>query len=252
MVGTPTPDARDPGRTRRDVRLASQMCGRSDSKTAVARQARCCTYGFSKTCLRCCGRRNKAELFQHRQPVEHQIERDMLAAAKAEDLDIVHFDRSARRWNVTRGAVQNAVLRPPECAFLNCDVVEDVNGFDFDARIRESSEPTAEERGTRGFSLAVHSAWRLENHVVGKNFRKAVKVMGVKGSCSLFESLACGHCHWILLRIIEFAPKGCAGGRCFARGLAPWFLSRRRILTAADVARCRAWRMRGQGDPRWF
>jgi hypothetical protein len=147
----------------------------------------------------------------------------MLAAAKTEDLDIFHFDRSARWWNVTRGTAQNTVLRPPECAFLNCDVVEDVNGFDFDARIRESSEPTAEERGTRGFSLAVHTAWRLENHVVGKNFRKAVKVMGVKGGCSLFESLACGHCHWILLRIIEFAPKGGAGDDASLGGWHPGF-----------------------------
>ena len=90
----------------------------------------------------CCGRWNEAELLQHCQPVKHQIERDMLAVAEAEDLDIVHFDRAACRRNVPHGTVQNAVLRPRECAFLNCDVVDDVNGFDFDTRIRECSEPT--------------------------------------------------------------------------------------------------------------
>ena len=42
----------------------------------------------------------------------------MLAVAKAEDLDIVHFDRAARRWN----------------------------------------------------DLAVHTAWRLEDDIVGKNY----------------------------------------------------------------------------------
>jgi hypothetical protein len=89
----------------------------------------------------CCGRWNEAEL-QHCQPVKHQIERDMLAVAEAEDLDIVHFDRAACRRNVPHGTVQNAVLRPRECTFLNCDVVDDVNGFDFDTRIRECSEPT--------------------------------------------------------------------------------------------------------------
>jgi len=60
----------------------------------------------------CCGRWNEAELLQHRQPVKHQIKRDMLAVAETEDLDIVHFDRAARRRNVAHGTVQNAVLRP--------------------------------------------------------------------------------------------------------------------------------------------
>ena len=116
---------------------------RSRQQTAVTRQARYLHFGFSKTCLRCyCRCWNEAELLQHRQPVKHQIKRDMLAVAEAEDLDIVHFDRAARRWNVPHGIVQNAVLRPRECAFLNCDVVDDANGFDFDTRLRECSEPT--------------------------------------------------------------------------------------------------------------
>src|SRR5208283_2418074 len=131
----------------------------------------------------------------------------MLAVAIAEHVDIVHFDGAARRWNVPHGTVENAVLRPHECAFLNYNVVDDVNGMDFHTRIREGSDPTAEECGAGRFSLAVHAAWRLENDVVGKDFRKPVKVMGVEGGCSLFESLARGHCHLILLRMVDCWPK---------------------------------------------
>jgi hypothetical protein len=105
----------------------------------------------------------------------------MLAVAKAEHVDIIHFDGTARRWNVSHGTVENAVLSAHECAFLNDDVVDDVNALDFDTRIREGSEPTAEECGAGGFSLAADSAWRLESDVVGEDFRKPVKVMGVEG-----------------------------------------------------------------------
>ena len=65
----------------------------------------------------------------------------MLAIAKAKHLDVVHSDRAAGRWNVTHGTVENAVLRPHECAFFNCDVIDDVNRMDFDLRIREGNEP---------------------------------------------------------------------------------------------------------------
>ena len=81
-------------------------------------------------------------MLQHRQPVKHQIERDMLAVAKAEHLNVVHFDRTARWWDVPRGTAKNAVLRPGERALLNRDVVDEVNGLDVDARIREGGEPT--------------------------------------------------------------------------------------------------------------
>ena len=177
--------------------------------TAVAQQARELHDGFSKTpLLRYCRHRDEAELLQHHQPVKHQIERGMLTVAKAEHVDIVQLDGAARRWNVPHGTGENAVLRPHERAFLNYDVVDDVNGMDFDTRIREGSEPTAEECGAGRFSLAVHTAWRLENDVVGKDFRKPVKVMGVEGGCPLFESLARGHCHSTLLRIVECGSKG--------------------------------------------
>jgi hypothetical protein len=55
-------------------------------------------------------------------------------------------------------------VRPGECAFLNCQVVDDVHGFDLDMRIREGSEPAAEERGAGHLALAVHPAWRLEDY----------------------------------------------------------------------------------------
>jgi hypothetical protein len=46
--------------------------------------------------------------------------------------------------------------------------------------IRERSEPAAEERSSGGFSPALHSAWGFEDHIVGKDFRKSVNVVGVE------------------------------------------------------------------------
>jgi hypothetical protein len=115
--------------------------------------------------------------------------------------------------------------KTPFCVptFLNCDVVDDVNGLDFDARIRESNEPTAEECGAGRFSFAVHTAWCLENDVVRKDFRKPVQGMGLEGGCSLFESLARGHCHSILLRVVECWPKGRATDAASLGGRYPGF-----------------------------
>jgi hypothetical protein len=85
--------ASDPNRTPRDVRLGSEMRSRSGTKPSSHSKRASCTTAFSKTCLpRYCRRRDKAELLQHHQPVKHQIERGMLTVAKAEHLDIVHFD----------------------------------------------------------------------------------------------------------------------------------------------------------------
>jgi hypothetical protein len=60
----------------------------------------------------------------------------------------------------------------------------------------------------RPLSSTVRTAWRPENDVVVKNFGKSVKVMGIKGGRSLFEGLAWGHCHSILLRILECGAEG--------------------------------------------
>src|SRR5262245_27427601 len=153
-----------------------------------------CTTAFPERLRSRCRRRDQAELLQHHQLVKHQMERDMLATTKPEHLDVVHLDSAAGRCNVPHGTVENAVLRSNECAFLNYDVIDDVNGLNLDTRVWEGSEPTSEECGASRFSFALHAAWRLENNVVGKNFRKPVKIMSVEGRCPLFEGLARGHC----------------------------------------------------------
>ena len=56
-------------------------------------------------------------------------------------------------------------MRPGECAFLNCQVVDDVHGFDLDMRIREGSEPAAEERGAGHLALAVLGKYLLDAHL---------------------------------------------------------------------------------------
>jgi hypothetical protein len=114
--------------------------------------------------------------------------------------------------------MQDAVLRSPECAFLDCNIADDVNGFHFDMRIGESSEPIAKECGASCFSRTMHTAGRLENDLVGKNFREAVKVMSVEGGCPSFKSLAWGHFHAILLWILQRGLKGRPERRSFARG----------------------------------
>src|SRR4029077_13048142 len=120
------------------------------------------------------GRRDKAKLLQHHQPIEHQIEREMLAVPKAEHLDVNQFDGAAGWRDVPHGTVEDAIVRPGKCAFLNCHVVHDVHGLDVDMRIWEGSEPAAEERGASRLSLAVHPARGLEDNIVRKNFCKSL------------------------------------------------------------------------------
>ncbi len=55
-------------------------------------------------------RREETELFEHQEPVEHQVERDMLAVAVAEHVDIVHCDFAAAGRNVAGRVVQDAVV----------------------------------------------------------------------------------------------------------------------------------------------
>ena len=154
--------------------------GRANRPSTAERTS--CATASSKTCLRRrCGRRYKAELLQHGELVKHQIKRDMLAIAKAEHLDIVDFDPAARRWNVSHWTAQNAVLGSGECALLDCDVIDDVNGLDFNMRVREGSEPAAEKCGAGGLSIAVHPARRRENDIVSEDFGKARDVVGVEG-----------------------------------------------------------------------
>src|ERR1700674_2416080 len=53
----------------------------------------------------------------------------MLAVAKAEHVDIVHFDGAARRRNVPNGTAEDAVLSAHECAFFTYDIDDDVSGM---------------------------------------------------------------------------------------------------------------------------
>src|SRR5689334_23502007 len=66
---------------------------------------------------------NQAKLLEHRKPVEHQIERDMLAVPEAEHLDISDSDGATGRWNFAHRAFQYAVVGACERAFLNSDIV---------------------------------------------------------------------------------------------------------------------------------
>ena len=117
----------------------------------------------------------------------------MLAVPKAEHLDVVHFDEAACWRDVSRGTAEHAIVHPGERAFLNCLFVDDVLGLDLDMRIREGSELAAEEYSAGGLSLAVHSARGFEDHIVGKDFRKSVNVVGVESCCPFFEGFARGH-----------------------------------------------------------
>src|SRR4029453_10140410 len=77
-----------------------------------------------------CG--DEAELLEHQEPVEHQVERDVLAIAEAEHLDIVQPDGAAGWGDVAHRAVKEAVLIPRECALLDGEVADDVNAVDLD------------------------------------------------------------------------------------------------------------------------
>jgi hypothetical protein len=66
--------------------LASELAGCHTEREALA-------------CVTClsrspggCRRGDEAKLLEHQEPVEHKVERAMLAVAKAEHLDVVHAD----------------------------------------------------------------------------------------------------------------------------------------------------------------
>ena len=57
-----------------------------------------------------CG--NEAELLEHQKPVEHQFERDVLAVAEAEHLNVVQPHGAAGWWDVAHRAVKDAKQGP--------------------------------------------------------------------------------------------------------------------------------------------
>src|SRR6188508_187779 len=72
-----------------------------------------------------CGRGDESELLEHQKPVEHQIERDVLAIAEVEYLNVVQPDGAAGWRDVAHRAVKNAVVTPRECALLNHELIDD-------------------------------------------------------------------------------------------------------------------------------
>src|SRR5689334_14462442 len=108
----------------------------------------------------------------------------MFAVAEAEDLDVLEADAPAGWWDVTSRGVQDAVVGPAECAFLDGDVATDVDAVDLDVPVWESGQPAAEELGASRLSLAAHAAWCLEHDVVGEHLGEPVDVVGVEGFSS--------------------------------------------------------------------
>src|SRR6478736_8379316 len=106
------------------------MCG-----SARAPNARIEAQGHPFQSRRGCG--DEAELLEHQKPVEHQVERDVLAVAEAEHLNVVHLYGAAGWWDVAHGTMKDAVVLPRECALLNGEVVDDVNAVDLDVRVRK-------------------------------------------------------------------------------------------------------------------
>src|ERR1700761_757276 len=105
----------------------------------------------------------------------------MPAITKVEYLDVVHRNTAARWRDIPCGSAENATVRSGECSLLDRDIADDVNALDFDACIWKGIKPTAEECDAGCFCLAAHSPGRPESNIVGKHFRKSVKVMGVEG-----------------------------------------------------------------------
>ena len=64
----------------------------------------------------------------------------MLAVAEAEHLDVVQADCAAGWRDVARRGVKDAVVGPAECAFLDGDVVDEVNVVDLDVPVGERAD----------------------------------------------------------------------------------------------------------------
>src|SRR5262245_32708311 len=87
------------------------------------------------------------ELREQAEPVEHQVERDVLAIAEAEHLDVADRDGAAGPRHLAGRAAQNARVRPAERSLLDGNVAGDVQGVDVHVRVRKGAEPAAEEFG---------------------------------------------------------------------------------------------------------
>ena len=85
----------------------------------------------------------------------------MLPVAVAEYVDVVHRDPAAGGCDVAGRAVQDAVVRSGEGAFLDGDVAGDVQGVNLDVCVGEGAPPAGEELSARGLAVAADppGAW---------------------------------------------------------------------------------------------
>jgi len=51
------------------------------------------------------GNPDEPKLLEHQQPSEHQVERDVLAVAQAEQVDVVQAERAVGWWDVARRGI---------------------------------------------------------------------------------------------------------------------------------------------------
>src|SRR5262249_14710068 len=91
-----------------------------------------------------CRRRDEAELLKHQEPVVHQVEGNVLAIAEAEHLKVIDRDGAAGGRDVPGRAVEHAVVRPGEGAFLDGNIAGDVQGVNLDVCVGEGAEPAGE------------------------------------------------------------------------------------------------------------
>jgi hypothetical protein len=111
-------------------------------------------------------RRDEAELFEHREPIEHQVERDMLPIPEAQHLDISDPDGASGRRDVPRRSVKDAVVSAAECTLLDGHVVEDVKVVHIDMCVRKGAEPAAEEFSASFLALSAQPTRRCEDDIV--------------------------------------------------------------------------------------
>src|SRR5579871_140403 len=119
----------------------------------------------------------------------------MFAIAEAQDLNVLDLHGTARRRNFAGSAVEDAVVSPGECAFLDGDIAGDVQAMDTDMRVRERHEPPAVEGLAGRFPFAAHATGRFKDNVVSEHRLKSLKVVSVEGGGLPLKCVAHVHPH---------------------------------------------------------
>src|ERR1700740_2913215 len=117
----------------------------------------------------------------------------MLAVPEAEHLDVTDPNGPAGWRDVAHRALEDAVVRAGECAFLDGDVVDDVKAVHIDMRVRKGAEPVAIELNAGCLSLATQPTGRLEDDLAREHLRKPIDVVGIEGFRPPLERLAHRH-----------------------------------------------------------